>query len=91
MQFNKPSDPGKEKHPPAPENPSTSPAGGGEAPDRPGGGREQHTCREARIRRRHSRTRQANGKKNITELFAGFRKYSIFALAIPKRCVSSAG
>ena len=55
-----------------------------------GGGREQHTCREARIRRRHSRTRQANGKKNITELFAGFRKYSIFALAIPKWCVSSA-
>ena len=82
MQFNKPSDPGKEKHPPA---------GGGEAADRPGGGREQHTCREARIRRRHSRTRQANGKKNITELFAGFRKYSIFALAIPKWCVSSAG
>ena len=30
-------------------------------------------------------------QKNITELFAGFRKYSIFALAIPKRCVSSAG
>ena len=37
MQFNKPSDPGKEKHPPAPENPSTSPAGGGEAADRPEG------------------------------------------------------
>ena len=32
--------------PAAPENPSTSPAGGG---------REQHTCREARIRRRHKR------------------------------------
>ena len=30
-------------------------------------------------------------QKNITELFAGFRKYSIFALAIPKWCVSSAG
>ena len=33
----------------------------------------------------------AERQKNIPELFAGFRKYSIFALAIPKWCVSSAG
>ena len=83
--------------PPAPENPSTSPAGGGEAPDRPGGGgREQHTCREARIRRRYNRTQLANGKKisrnylqvleNIVSLHSQYQNGALVQLVRIRAC-----
>ena len=82
--------------PATPENPPITPAGGGGAPDRPGGGREQHTCREARIRRRHSRTRQANGKKisrnylqvleNIVSLHSQYQNGALVQLVRIRAC-----
>ena len=61
-----------------------------------GGGREQHTCREARIRRRHSRTRQANGKKisrnylqvleNIVSLHSQYQNGALVQLVRIRAC-----
>ena len=63
---------------------------------REGGGREQHTCREARIRRRHSRTRQANGKKisrnylqvleNIVSLHSQYQNGALVQLVRIRAC-----
>ena len=59
-------------------------------------GREQHTCREARIRRRHSRTRQANGKKisrnylqvleNIVSLHSQYHNGALVQLVRIRAC-----
>ncbi len=63
---------------------------------REGGGREQHTCREARIRRRYSRTRQANGKKisrnylqvleNIVSLHSQYQNGALVQLVRIRAC-----
>ena len=61
-----------------------------------GGGRKQHTCREARLRRRHSRTRQANGKKisrnylqvleNIVSLHSQYQNGALVQLVRIRAC-----
>ena len=63
---------------------------------REGGGRKQHTCREARLRRRHSRTRQANGKKisrnylqvleNIVSLHSQYQNGALVQLVRIRAC-----
>ena len=88
--------PRKGKTPAGPGESTHNPGGRGGAPDRPGGGREQHTCREARIRRRHSRTRQANGKKisrnylqvleNIVSLHSQYQNGALVQLVRIRAC-----
>ena len=63
---------------------------------REGGGREQHTCREARIRRRYNRTQQANGKKisrnylqvleNIVSLHSQYQNGALVQLVRIRAC-----
>ena len=63
---------------------------------REGGGREQHTCREARIRRRYNRTQLANGKKisrnylqvleNIVSLHSQYQNGALVQLGRIRAC-----
>ena len=63
---------------------------------REGGGREQHTCREARIRRRYNRTQLANGKKisrnylqvleNIVSLHSQYQNGALVQLVRIRAC-----